>query len=151
VTAQWVNLVKDGASKAGITIQLQGLERNTYLAKTDAGDFDIYAGNFAIMDDPATNMTLTYLPGGAINYSRVDDPQLSRIITNAQATTDPAKQRELVTQASNLVRDKVYDNILYTQNLYVAHRGTLDGLVIQPSELLSVVNPSSLARVKVGD
>jgi peptide/nickel transport system substrate-binding protein len=151
VTAQLATIVRDNAAQAGVTIKLKGMDRNTYLAAADAGDYDIYAGNFAIMDDPATNMTLTYLPGGAINYSRVNDPQLSRIITSAQATTDRARQRELVTQASNLVRDKVYDNILYTQNLYVAHRGTLDGLVIQPSELLSVVNPSSLARAKVGD
>lgn len=124
VTAQWVNLVKDDAAQAGITIQLQGLERNTYLAKTDAGDFDIYAGNFAIMDDPATNMTLTYLPGGAINYSYVDDPQLSALISKAQATTDTDQQKQLVQQAAKIVHDNVYDNVMYTQNLYMAHRDT---------------------------
>ena len=147
VTSQLATIVRDNAAQAGVTIKLKGLDRNTYLAAADAGQYDIYAGNFAIMDDPPTNMTLTYLPGGAINYSRVNDPQLSRIISSAQATTDRARQRELVTQASNLVRDKVYDNILYTQNLYVAHRGSLDGFVVQPSELLSIVNPESLANV----
>ena len=150
VTAQLATIVRDNAAQAGITIKLKGMDRNTYLAAADAGDYDIYAGNFAIMDDPATNMTLTYLPGGAINYSRVNDPQLSRIITSAQATTDPARQRELVTQASNLVRDKVYDNVMYSQNLFFAHRSSLDGFVVQPSELLSIVNPQSLAGVRAG-
>jgi peptide/nickel transport system substrate-binding protein len=148
VTAQLATIVRDNAARAGITIKLKGMDRNTYLAAADAGDYDIYAGNFAIMDDPPTNMTLTYLPGGAINYSRVNDPELSRLITSAQATTDPARQRELVGQASALVRDKVYDNVMYTQNLYFAHRSSLDGLVVQPSELLSVVNPQSLAEVR---
>lgn len=147
VTAQWVNLVRDDAAKAGITIELQGLERNTYLAKTDAGDFDIYAGNFAIMDDPATNMTLTYLPGGAINYSYVDDPELSALITKAQATPDQAQQKELVQEAARLVHDKVYDNVMYTQNLYVAHSSDHTGFQVKPSELLSIVDPQSLANV----
>jgi peptide/nickel transport system substrate-binding protein len=148
VTAQWANLVKDDAAKAGITIKLQGLERNTYLAKTDQRDFDIYAGNFAIMDDPATNMTLTYLPKGIINYSNVDDKTLSDLVTKAMTTTDPAAQKPLVQQAARLVHDQVFDNIMYTQNLYVAHRSNWTGFVVKPSELLSIVDPQSLANVK---
>lgn len=145
VTTQWATLVKDGAAKAGISIELQGLERNTYLAKTAAGDFDIYAGNFAIMDDPATNMALTYLPGGVINYSYVDDPDLSSLIEQARVTFDRDKQVPLLQKAAKMVRDNVYDNVMYTQNLYVAHRSDWSGFVVKPSELLSVVNPISVA------
>jgi peptide/nickel transport system substrate-binding protein len=145
VTTQWATLVKDGAAKAGITIELQGLERNTYLAKTDAGDFDIYAGNFAIMDDPATNMALTYLPGGVINYSYVDDPELSSLIEQARVTFERDEQKPLLQKAAKIVRDNVYDNIMYTQNLFVAHRSDWSGFVVKPSELLSIVNPISVA------
>ena len=76
VIAAWATLVKESAAKAGITIDLQGLDRNTYLAKTNDGDYDIYAGSFAIMDEPISNMALQYLPEGAINYSQVNDPAL---------------------------------------------------------------------------
>jgi len=145
VTTQWATLVKDGAAKAGITIELQGLERNTYLAKTDAGDFDIYAGNFAIMDDPATNMALTYLPDGVINYSYVDDPELSSLIEQARVTFERDEQKPLLQKAAKIVRDNVYDNVLYTQNLFVAHRSDWSGFVVKPSELLSIVNPISVA------
>jgi peptide/nickel transport system substrate-binding protein len=145
VTTQWATLVKDGAAKAGITIELQGLERNTYLAKTDARDFDIYAGNFAIMDDPATNMALTYLPGAVINYSNVDDPELSSLIEQARVSFDRDKQKPLLQKAAKMVRDNVYDNVMYTQNLFVAHRSDWSGFVVKPSELLSVVNPISVA------
>lgn len=148
VTAQWVTLVKDGAAKAGITIQLKGMDRNTYLQAADTGDFDIYAGNFAIMDDPPTNMTLTYLPKGAINFSHVDVPQLSQLITEAQASIDQSKQIDLIHQASKMVHDNVYDNVMYQQNLYLAHKDSWTGFVVQPSELLSIVNPQSLANVR---
>jgi peptide/nickel transport system substrate-binding protein len=145
VTSQWAALVKDGAAKAGIPIVLQGTERNTYLAMTAKGDFDIYAGNFAIMDDPVTNMTLTYLPGGVINYSYVDDPKLSDLIAQGTATTDKEKKISLMQDAAKIVRDNVYDNIMYTQNLYFAYSDKWTGFVSKPSELLSIVNPVSLA------
>lgn len=148
VTSQWAAIVKDDAAKAGITINLQGMDRNTYLAKTAAGEYDIYAGNFAIMDDPTTNMALTYLPKGAINYSLVDDPALNAIITQMQGTTDRAKQISLARDAAKLVHDNVYDNVMYMQNLYVAHSDKWSGFVIKPSELLSLVDPQSLANVK---
>ncbi len=147
VTSQWVTLVKDDAAKAGITINLQGLERNTYLAKSAAGDFDIYAGNFAIMDDPATNMALTYLKDGAINYSYVNDPALSSLIEQARVATTAASGITLLQQAAKLVHENVYDNVMYTQNLYIAYRSNLTGLVVKPSELLSVLDPASLSVI----
>jgi peptide/nickel transport system substrate-binding protein len=147
VTSQWATIVKDDAAQAGITINLQGMDRNTYLAKTAAGEYDIYAGNFAIMDDPTTNMALTYLPKGAINYSVVNDPALNQLITQMQGTTDRAKQKQMAQQAAKLVHDNVYDNVMYMQNLYVAHSDKWTGFVIKPSELLSLVDPQSLANV----
>jgi peptide/nickel transport system substrate-binding protein len=145
VTSQWATLVKDSAAKAGIRIELQGTERNTYLAMTNKGDFDIYAGNFAIMDDPVTNMTLTYLPGGVINYSYVDDPKLNDLIAKGAATTDKKEKISLMQDAAKIVRDNVYDNVMYTQNLYFAHSDKWTGFISKPSELLSIVNPVSLA------
>jgi peptide/nickel transport system substrate-binding protein len=78
----------------------------------------------------------------------VDDPALSDLVTKAQATTDKAAQKDLIWQAAKLVHDNVYDNIMYMQNLYVAHSAKWDGFVVKPSELLSVVDPQSLANVK---
>jgi peptide/nickel transport system substrate-binding protein len=148
VMAQWAKMVREDAKKAGITIDLKGLDRNAYLAASDAGEYDIYAGNFAIMDDPPTNMTLTYLPDGVINYSHVDDPALTRLVTQAQATGDHQAQQRLVLDAADIVREKIYDNILHTQNLYFAHSDDWTNFQVQPSELLSIVNPKSLAQAK---
>ncbi len=145
VTSQWVTIVRDDAAKAGITITLAGTDRNTYLAATNAGKYDIYAGNFAIMDDPVTNFTLAYLPGGSINYTHVNDATLNGLIKQGANTTDEAKKVSIMQQANKLVHDNVYDNILYTQNLYFAHSSKLTGFVPMPSDLLSIVNPVSVA------
>lgn len=145
VTSQWAQLVKDSAAEAGITIELQGTERNTYLAMTNEGDFDIYAGNFAIMDDPVTNFALSYLPDGAINYTYVDDPELNGLIAKAAQTFDEDEKISIMRDAAKIVHDNVYDNIMYTQNLYVAYSSDWTGFVSKPSELLSIVNPISVA------
>ena len=81
---------------------------------TNAGDYDIYAGNFAIMDDPVTNFRLSYLPGGAINYTHVDDPELNDLVARAGVTTDEEERIDLMRQAAKLVHDEVYDNVMYT-------------------------------------
>ncbi|WP_243695034.1 ABC transporter substrate-binding protein [Labedella populi] len=145
VTSQWAQLVKESSAEAGITIELQGTERNTYLAMTNEGDYDIYAGNFAIMDDPVTNFTLSYLPGGAINYTYVDDPELNALIEEASAASDVDEKVEIMQEAAAIVHEQVYDNIMYTQNLYMAYSSDWDGFVSKPSELLSIVNPVSVA------
>lgn len=145
VTSQWAQMVKDSAAKAGITIELQGTERNTYLSMTAAGDYDIYAGNFAIMDDPATNFALSYLPGGAINYTSVDDPKLNQLIEKAMVTFDEKEKISIMREANKIVNEQVYDNIMYTQNLFFAASDKWAGFISKPSELLSIVNPLSLA------
>ncbi|MFP7761217.1 ABC transporter substrate-binding protein [Marisediminicola sp. LYQ134] len=146
VTSQWAQLVQDGAAEAGITIELQGTERNTYLAQTNEGDYDIYAGNFAIMDDPVTNFALSYLPDGAINYTYVDDDELNALIAEAAETFDEEEKIAIMREAAAIVHEEVYDNIMYTQNLYVAHSSEWAGFISKPSELLSIVNPVSLAN-----
>ena len=145
VTSQWAQMVKDSAAEAGITIELQGTERNTYLSMTSEGDYDIYAGNFAIMDDPVTNFSLSYLPGGAINYTHVDDPDLNALIEEGMVTFDQDEKISIMRGANKIVHEQVYDNIMYTQNLFFAASDEWAGFIAKPSELLSIVNPLSLA------
>lgn len=145
VTSQWAQMVKDSAAEAGITIELQGTERNTYLSMTNEGDYDIYAGNFAIMDDPVTNFSLSYLPGGAINYTHVDDADLNALIEEGMVTFDQDEKISIMREANKIVHEQVYDNIMYTQNLFFAASDEWAGFISKPSELLSIVNPLSLA------
>ncbi|MGB3828271.1 MAG: ABC transporter substrate-binding protein [Ornithinimicrobium sp.] len=146
VISAWATLVRDSAAEAGITIDLEGLDRNTYLAKVQEGDYDIYAGSFAIMDEPVSNMALQYLPDGAINYAHVEDPQLTDLIQQAQASVDDQERTALIQDAASRVRELYVDNIMYVQNLYVAHSDDWTNFTVRPSELLSIIDPESLAN-----
>lgn len=144
MTSQWAQMVKDSAAEAGITIELQGTERNTYLSMTNEGDYDIYAGNFAIMDDPVTNFALSYLPGGAINYTHVDDPELNALIEEGMVTFDEDDKIEIMRKANKIVHEQVYDNIMYTQNLFFAASDEWSGFI--SAERTAVDREPALAR-----
>jgi peptide/nickel transport system substrate-binding protein len=147
VISQMATLVRDEAAQAGITINLKGVDRNTFLQKGAAGDFDIYAGSFSIEDNPITGMLLAFEPGAANNYTFVNDPKLLNLLHQAQNATDSATQIKLSQQAAQYAQDNVYDNVLFMQNLEVAYRKGWSNLVIEPSQLLSIVNPESLSHM----
>ncbi|WP_193334799.1 ABC transporter substrate-binding protein [Devosia beringensis] len=147
--ANWAQIMKDSAAQSGITINLVGLERNTYLARGREKDFDIYAGNWAVMEEPAAYLGLAYRTDGFINYASISDPELEKLIDAAQAATTPEAVKEQVQAAARLIQEQVYDNVLYYQTFQFAYNSDKwEGFVMQPSDLLSLVNPLSLASVK---
>ncbi|MEV4894187.1 ABC transporter substrate-binding protein [Nonomuraea sp. NPDC055795] len=146
--ARWAPMVRDAAKQAGIEIKLQGLERNTYLDKTLKRDFDIYAGSWAIMDNPPANLGLAFKTGGFINYAQVSDPKLDKLIDEGQRALTRQEAKAPIQEAAKIIHDQVYDNVLYVETFNIAHSIKWTGFKPMPSELLSIVNPLSLAAVK---
>lgn len=147
--ANAAQLVRDMSREAGIDIRLSGLERNTYLAKTRERDFDIYAGSWSVMEDPPAYLGLAFRSGAFINYGQVSDPKLDGLIEQAQKALSPDEAKPAVQEAARLIHREMYDNVLYVQDFFIAYNGARwTGFVAQPSDLLSIVNPTSLAVVR---
>jgi peptide/nickel transport system substrate-binding protein len=141
-------LIRSEAAQAGITINLKGEDRNTFLATGVSGSFDIYASSFSIEDNPIIGMELAFEPKGADNYTFANNPQLNSLLKQAATALSPSQQVSLTHQAAQLVQSQVYDNVLFMQNPAVAYRTGWTGWKIEPSQLLSIINPQSLANVK---
>ena len=147
--ANAAQLVRDMSREAGIDIKLSGLERNTYLAKTRERDFDIYAGSWSVMEDPPAYLGLAFRTGAFINYGQVSDPKLDSLIEQAQKALSPDEAKPAVQEAARLIHREMYDNVLYVQDFFIAYNGARwTGFVPHPSDLLSIVNPNSLASVR---
>lgn len=144
--AKWAQMVRDSNKEAGIEIKLEGLERNTYIAKYQARDYDIYAGSWAIMDNPPANLGLAFKCNGFINYANACDPALDALIDQAQAQVALEGQKPPIQQAAKMITEKVYDNVLYVEEFTIVHSARWTNFDVQPSELLSIVNPRSLAQ-----
>lgn len=148
VTSAMAPLIRSEAAQAGITISLKGLNRNTFLSAGVQGSFDIYASAFSIEDNPIIGMELAFEPKGANNYTFVDDPKLNNLLEQAATSPTMGQQVSLVHEAAQMVQSQVYDNVLFMQNPAVAYKTGWTGWKLEPSQLLSIVNPQSLANVK---
>lgn len=149
--AGWAQIVRDTFAKAGVQLKLAGLERNTYLARASERNFDIYAGSWAIMENPPAYLDLAFSSGGFINYGNVSDPKLDRLITKARTALSREQAKPFVQQAAQRIHDQVYDVVLYVETFNIAHSGAWEGFEKKPSELLSIVNPQSLDSVTPAD
>lgn len=149
--SSWAELVRDQAAEAGITITLSGLERNTYLARTNERDFDIYAGSWAIIDEPQSNFNLLFAPDGFINYAGVNDPEIDRLLAESSSALTVEDASGPLQELARIVTDQVYDNVMYVEQFTFAASNEWTGFQPKPSELLSVVNPQSLASVRAAD
>ena len=91
-----------------------------------------------IMDDPVSNMSLQYLPDGAINYSQVNDPKLNKLIQQAQAAVDPPSQQKTTGAAGRRPRARQRDRQRHVRPEPPGrlHAGNWTGFVVKPSELL---------------
>ncbi|MQA81341.1 MAG: ABC transporter substrate-binding protein [Streptosporangiales bacterium] len=145
-SVQMVDLIKESAAKAGLRIKPRGMERNTWLAKRVAGDFDIYTGNFGINFGPGSLANLL-LPGGPNNFSFVNDPSLTAQVQKA-LTTSGETQVQTVHAISKRVHDEVIDDVIMTQDFYYAYSSALSGFIVRPSDVLSIVTARSIANVK---
>ncbi|PRX97277.1 ABC transporter substrate-binding protein [Allonocardiopsis opalescens] len=146
--SRWAPLVRDSAAEAGITINLQGLERNTYISHADERDFDIYAGSWAVMDNPPANFALAFGTDGFINYANVSDPELDALIQEANEALTVEEALEPTQEAARIIHDQVYDNVLYVETFNIAYSSDWTGFQPVPSELLGIVHPLSLSQVR---
>jgi peptide/nickel transport system substrate-binding protein len=101
------------------------------------------------MEEPAGYVGLAFKTGGFINYANVADPEVDAAIEKAQTALTPEAALGPVHEVARLVHAKVYDNVLYYQNFQFAYnQDRWDGFVPLPSDLLSLINPLSLASAK---
>ena len=145
-----VQIVRDSSRDAGIDIRLAGTERNTWLQRSRNGDFDLYAGSWAILEDPPASLDLCYRTGSFINYGGIADPALDALLDRCSQALTPEAAVAPVHEATRLVHEKMYNNVLYVQDFNLAYNAArLQGLEARPSDLLSIINPGSLANMKV--
>lgn len=145
VISSWAEIVRDQSAEAGIEIKLAGLERNTYLSRTQERDFDIYAGSWAIIDEPQSNFFLLFAPDGFINYAGVEDQRINTLMHESSEALTVEDARGPLQEIARIVTERVYDNVMYVEQFTFAATTDWAGFQPRPSELLSIVNAQSLA------
>ncbi|SCL34448.1 peptide/nickel transport system substrate-binding protein [Micromonospora pallida] len=146
-----VQLFRESAAKAGIKLENECVERNTFLSRTKSGEYDIDASQWGVFDNPMDQLRSTYLssnPGG-INYNLLESPELDKLINDAAGTTDPEAFKTKIKNIDKVVHEQAYLTPLYVENFQFAYNADkFTGFAPSPSDLLGMVTAYSLAQVK---
>ena len=149
--AKTVKMLADDWSKIGVKLDLQGMERNTYLAKAKALDFDIYGGKWGVMDEPADYLGLLFLSDtwqqGGINYSGINDPKLDQMIKDAQASMDHEAMKAKLWEIQEYLHEQEPVVTLWVETYNLAVSKNWTGWKVYPSDLRGFVDPQSLVGV----
>lgn len=147
-------VVRENAAEAGINLSVACIERNTFLARTKDGQYDIDLSQWGVFDNPMDQLRSTYLssnPGG-INYNLVQDPELDALVNDAAGTVDHDDFVEKVKGIDEYVHDQALLTPLYVETFRFAYRSDrFEGFQPSPSDLLGMLTGFSLAQVTTVD
>ena len=147
-------VVRDDAAEAGIQLELACIERNTFLARTREGDYQIDLSQWGVFDNPMDQLRSTYLssnPGG-INYNLVEDPELDDLVNEAATTVEHEEFVERIQAIDSYVHDQALLTPLYVEDFHFAYRADrFTGFQPSPSDLLGMVTGYSLSQVTAAE
>jgi peptide/nickel transport system substrate-binding protein len=122
--------------EAGIDLRLRATEFATSLNAAEKGDFDAYILGWSGRVDPDGNVFSFWKTGGPLNYSKISNPELDRLVDAARLVNDLAERRRLYEQAMEIVRAERPIVYLWHRKNVVAHVAKLSGLAAVPDGIL---------------
>jgi peptide/nickel transport system substrate-binding protein len=101
-------LVKEQAEKAGIHVSIRTLDQSALINEVLAGGFQ--SAGFQNHDgaDPDTQYVWWH-SGSPVNFGRINDPDIDRILDEGRVETDPAKRTALYKQLNTVFAKQLYN------------------------------------------
>lgn len=99
-----LELIQQQLKQAGIELNLAGSVVPDYLAKQEAGDFDIAWGNSSRADGDVLRTTFSK----ATTKLRIDDPELEQLLQAQLAEGDPAARADILAEAQERIASQYY-------------------------------------------
>jgi peptide/nickel transport system substrate-binding protein len=101
-------LVKEQEAKAGIDVSIRTLDQSALINEVLAGGFQ--SAGFQNHDgaDPDTQYVWWH-SGSPVNFGRINDPDIDRILDEGRVETDPAKRTALYKQLNTIFAKQLYN------------------------------------------
>lgn len=129
------------AKEIGIDISIN-VEENyeDYLLEQDDWDLGMYSPLISPRGDASYFLNVSFNPDGALNFSKVDDPDLSELIEKLDTTVDIEERNELIKQALLHIDEKTYYSYMVYPNVVVAYNDRVSNWYTSPSEYYMLTN-----------
>jgi len=129
-------IIQSMAKEAGIEIKLRATEFATSLNSAEKGDFDAYTLAWSGRVDPDGNIYSFWKTGGPLNYSKLSNPEIDRLIDQARLSNKLEDRRKLYEQAMAIITAERPIIYLWHRKNVVAHTNKVSGLKAVPDGIL---------------
>ena len=117
-------------TEAGITLNLEVLDNDTYVKRWLAADFDTAVALNGGRPDPDGMYGRYFTSTGNLNkVAGFSSPALDALFAQGKATIDPAARKPIYTQISNYLEDNAVWVWLYSSDTYTATTPNVSGFV----------------------
>ena len=116
---EWLELLKDMLSRAGIDMEIKLKEYGAFIATTYAGDYQgLSFGSISTYPDPDRILYQANFPGQRMNNAHVNDPVLNEMIQKEQQTVDKVKRKAVIDDLQRYHAEQMY--YLFVPSPYVS-------------------------------
>jgi peptide/nickel transport system substrate-binding protein len=131
-------IIQAMAKDAGFDVRVEPSEFATSLQRGRTGQFDTFQIGWSGRLDADQNISQEYLPGSALNYGGLIDPEINRLINAARETTDQALRKQLYNQLVTRANEQLGIIYLYHDKYVLAMRKNVTGVVFFGDGLIRV-------------
>ena len=130
---QIAQLVLADLQAAGFNVTLQSMDTSAFLAKINAGEHQMSLGQWVYdTGDPDNIMFTTFSTPRADSRLGYQNPEVTKLNTDAQVERSPDKRRDMYNKAQRLVLDDAAYVTVGYRGLAWGAKATIKGLVIGP-------------------
>lgn len=130
---QLTQLIQAMAGQGGLELSIDPVEVGEYLRRNTSGEFDVTTMQWSGQADPDANVTSFLITDGYWNWSGYSNPEVDRLLTEAQRTSDVATRRDLYGQVMAIVNEDVPIIWLTNQVRLVGTSASLEGVRLMPN------------------
>ena len=114
----------------GFDVRIDSQPAGAFLAKVTYGDYDLLGGSLFAPDPDVLRRIYSPSVRTLLSVSKVDDPELNRLLEAGYQELDPGKRVGIYAQVQRLILDKTYAIPVYVLLYNVAFADSVHGIAI---------------------
>jgi peptide/nickel transport system substrate-binding protein len=101
-------LIKERAARSGIEVSIRTVDQPTLISEALAGSFQSMGFRNHPQSDPDAQYVWWH-SGSPVNFGRIDDPEIDRLLDAGRTETDPAVRREIYESLNRRFADQLWN------------------------------------------
>lgn len=144
-------ILESNFTDMGLKLELNPMDRSTYLDLINQGDFDINLGGWGIIDEPSDAMYTLYHSTSFLNYSRLESEELDRVLEGARYAPNEEEELKYVFEFQEVFLEELPVITLYYQLYNFAYSNQFEGFTVYPSDLRGLMDPQNMSQIYLAD